>query len=103
MVNKNLIHTNIPPVSPVQEYNKGMINTKFLFGQKVIITSGFYKGTKGFIVDFESSSEDKVIGVPPYTQVMKTMNIIYKVRIEPFKSMYMDSFQPENNLRKALL
>jgi hypothetical protein len=100
---KNLIQANIPTVNPTEQYNKGMINTKFLFGQKVIITSGFFKNTKGWIIDFESSQEDKIIGVPPYTQVMKSMNIIYKVRIEPFKQMYIDSLQPENNLKKALL
>lgn len=100
---KNFNTTQIPPVNPTDAYNKGQINTKFLFGQKVIIASGFFKGTKGYIVDFDYTSDEKVIGTPPYTQVIKSMTITYKVRIEPFKSMFIDSWQPENNIKKSFI
>jgi len=101
MTVKDLKHTMIPPTDNLG-FAKAQMTTKFLFGQRVVITTGFFKGTKGWIMDFSQNTDEKTIGVPPYTQIMQSVTIVYSVRLQPLKNSFIDVPIPETNLKKAL-
>lgn len=100
---KNPLKTLSPPVPDFSTSEKALVNTKYLFGDKVKVISGFFKGTKGWIINFQQDTEDKTIGVPPYTQTMRSMVMTYNVRLEPTKNMFIDVWIPEHSLKKSIL
>lgn len=101
---KSLSQNNfLPPDPDPKAMEKALTNTKYLFGERVKILSGFFKGTKGWVINFRQDVEEKVIGVPPYTQTMKAMVITYNVRLVPTKNMFIDIWIPENSIKKCVI